>query len=86
MLTLLRGHGADTVLVMFNLTDDETERLLPLARGGPGVAAPGQAWRNLLEPEAPELGAGAQVSIAPWGFVVYRLGSCDTAAPKEASQ
>ena len=84
-MTLVRSDRSDAVAVLFNVSAEVVDAVLPASPLTPAVADGGPGWTKVLDSEAPEFGgAGTMVlhqcapgdatRLGPWGFCVYHLG------------
>jgi maltooligosyltrehalose trehalohydrolase len=83
LVTLVRTHPLDTVVVFFNVSAAATEGTLPdLPNGWDGSDGP--SWQRLFDPGAPDCGGmgetlpkerapGETVALGPWEFGAYHL-------------
>jgi maltooligosyltrehalose trehalohydrolase len=83
VVTLVRAHPLDTVVVFFNVSELAAEAMLPSPPGG-WAGGDGPPWQKLFDPGAtdcggsgetlpPERHAGAGVALGPWEFGAYHL-------------
>jgi maltooligosyltrehalose trehalohydrolase len=70
-----RTHPEDTVMTLFNLTGDVSAGTLTVETSAQSEHRSARPWHNLLDPDAPVMVEGARVSLEPWGFAVYHLGT-----------
>jgi hypothetical protein len=83
VITLVRTHPLDTVVVFFNVSAAAVEATLPSPPMG-WTGSDSLPWHLLLDPGAPECGgpgeslppaqaAGQSVALGPWEFGAYHL-------------
>jgi maltooligosyltrehalose trehalohydrolase len=84
VVTLIRSHGRDAVVALFNVSGDQVEATLPTPPLGQTASAGSLRWSKLIDAGCPAFGgpgetlpellaSGDAVALRPWEFCAYQL-------------